>query len=143
LVGTGGNAMRTIWVNRESKNSRQETREAMKERLAQGGSVMVFPEGTTHRGPGVLPLKPGMFYVCADGGFPIYPMAIEYEDNRIAWVDDELFIPHFIQHFGKRRIKVKVRYGDVMYNNDGEAFRQDVNDWMDNATKEMRAEWDG
>lgn len=143
LVGLGADAIRTIWVNRESKDSRAETRASMRDRLENGGSVLVFPEGTTEKGPGLLDLKPGMFHVCADGGFPIHPMAIEYEDQDIAWVGDDLFIPHFIKHFGQAKVKVKVKYGPQLSGSDGEALRLQTYDWLDKSLRELREQWDG
>ena len=142
LVGLGGDAIRTIWVNRENKNSRAETRASMKERLENGGSVLIFPEGTTAKGPGLLELKPGMFHVCAEGGFPVYPMAIEYEDQDIAWVGDDLFIPHFVQHFGAARVRVKVRYGNELSGSDGDALRNETFEWLEENLINMRNEWD-
>lgn len=142
LVGLGGDAIRTIWVDRERKDSRIKTREKMNYRLGKGGSVLIYPEGTTSKGPGLLDLKPGMFHTCADGDFPIYPMAIEYEDQDIAWVGDDLFIPHFIRHFGQKRVRVKVRYGSAISGKEGETLRLQTYDWLNTALSEMRSEWD-
>lgn len=142
LVGQGGWAINTIWVDRNDKNSRQATRSEMKKRLHNGESVLVFPEGTTTKGPDILPLKPGMFYACAEAGFPIHTFAIEYENPNIAWIDDDLFLPHFIREFGKKHLKVKVRYGPTFENTDGDQLRLDVENWLRAATAEMRDEWD-
>ncbi|MBI1182760.1 hypothetical protein GC194_00705 [bacterium] len=142
VVGWGGKLISTIWVDRDSKNSRHETRKAMKERLEKGGSVLVFPEGTTSKGPGVLPLKPGMFFVCAEGGFPVLPLAIEYENPDIAWVGKELFIPHLIQHFGQRKIRVKVRFGAKITANNGDELKLKTQEWLVKNLREMRDSWD-
>lgn len=142
LVGLGADAIRTIWVDRESKDSRAETRASMRDRLENGGSVLIFPEGTTDKGPGLLELKPGMFHVCAEGDFPVYPMAIEYQDQDIAWVGDDLFIPHFIKHFGQARVRVKVRYGPMQKGNDGEELRLKTYEWLDKNLRDMRSAWD-
>lgn len=142
LVGWGGKAISTIWVDRDSKDSRQETRRQMKDRLEKGGSVLVFPEGTTSVGPGILELKPGMFHTCAQGGFTIHPFAIEYENPKIAWVGDDLFLPHFVRHFGKPRIRVKVKYGPSLTNGDGDVLKEKTAEWLEKTTLEMRREWD-
>ena len=142
LVGLGGSAISTIWVDRQNKDSRHETRDSMKARLEKGGSVLVFPEGTTAKGPEPLELKPGMFFVCADGGFPIHPMAIEYQDQDIAWVGNDLFIPHFIKHFGKRRVNVTVKYGPTLIGNDGDVLRDEMYNWLKENLLEMRKDWD-
>lgn len=142
LVGLGGDAIRTIWVNRENKDSRSETRASMRDRLEKGGSVLIFPEGTTSKGPSILDLKPGMFHVCAEGNFPIHPMAIEYEDQDIAWVGNDLFIPHFIRHFGQAKVRVKVKYGPVLAGKDGEVLRAQTHDWLHTNLMDLRSQWD-
>lgn len=142
LVGLGGSAISTIWVDRNNKDSRQETRESMKERLKEGGSVLVFPEGTTDKGPGILELKPGMFFVCAEGGFPIHPIAIEYENPDIAWVGDDLFIPHFVKHFGGSKVRVKIRYGSEINGTNGDDLKNQTAAWLDKNVREMRLAWD-
>lgn len=142
IVGWGGNAMSTIWVDRDSTDSRRNTRKQMKNRLDNGGSVLIYPEGTTYEGPGVLNLKPGMFHTCAEGGFTIYPMVIEYEDPAFSWVGDDLFIPHFIRHFGKWAVRAKVQYGPPLSGQDGEYLRVKCKAWMEEATSKLRAEFD-
>ncbi len=141
IVGFGGTSISTIWVDRNSKESRHDTREQMRDRLEKGGSVLVFPEGTTDKGPGLLELKPGMFHVCAEGGFPIHPFAIEYENPDIAWVGDDLFIPHFVRHFGSKKVRVKVKYGPTISGTDGEQLRLETYNWLDQNLRQMRNEW--
>ena len=101
-------------VKRENKESRRATREAVKDRLTNGYGVAIFPEGTTHKGPDLLPYHKGIFYTCAENGCPIVPAAIEYENPEIAWVGKEMFIPHAFRHFGARKINVHVSFGPSM-----------------------------
>ena len=82
-----------------------------------------------------------MFYACADGGFPIHPFAIKYENPDIAWVVDDLFIPHFVKHFGGRIVRVKVRYGPTFKGNDGYKLRENTYNWLDQNLREMRTDW--
>ncbi|MCB0736956.1 MAG: 1-acyl-sn-glycerol-3-phosphate acyltransferase [Bacteroidetes bacterium] len=142
IIGWGGRAIGTIWVQRESKESRHETRESIKDRLSKGGSVLIYPEGTTFKGPGILDLKPKMFETCAENGFPIHPFALEYKDRDFAWIDDDLFMPHFVKHFGKPAVHVKVKYGQIITGTNGEQLMEKVHDWMDQTVREMRADWD-
>ncbi|MBI3141655.1 MAG: 1-acyl-sn-glycerol-3-phosphate acyltransferase [Bacteroidetes bacterium] len=143
LVGLGGKAMRTIWVDRDQKESRSLTRMAMKDILKTGGSVLIFPEGTTDTGPGLLEPKQGMFHVCAEGRFPIHPLAIEYDDPNLAWVGNDLFIPHFIKHFGRKSIRVKLRFGPSITGGDGQELLEKTYYWLNRNLREMRLEWDG
>ena len=40
-----------------------------------------------------------MFYTCAEEGFAVVPVALEYRDPNIAWVGNTWFIPHAFRHF--------------------------------------------
>lgn len=142
IIGFGADAMRTVWVNRNSKESRQKTRAQLKQRLEEGLSVILFPEGTTTIGPDIAPYKPGMFFTVAEGEFNLYAVAIEYEDPSIAWVDKDLFVPHFFKIFGKKKIRVKVAFSQTMRNSDGEMLREEVETWTRNKVLEFRNQWD-
>jgi 1-acyl-sn-glycerol-3-phosphate acyltransferase len=142
LIGWGASVVNTVWVNRQSKESRKETREQLQKRLEQNQSVVIFPEGTTHKGPEVLPFKPGMFHTVAQGGFPIIAAAIEYRDPDVAFVDDDLFIPHFFKVFGRASFPVKVRYSEAFYGEDGDELRKRVHSWVSEQCLQFRKEWD-
>ena len=142
MIGFGANLLRTIWVDRSSIESRKNTRAEVKNRIENDLSVVIFPEGTTHSGPDILPYKMGMFKMCADSGFPMTPIAMEYRKSDIAWVGKDLFIPHFIRIFGRPHIGVKVRFGPVMRDDDPVALHKRVTEWTASNLLEMRAEWD-
>lgn len=84
IIGWGGDRMKTIWVNRDSANSRKRTRSKIKKRLDEKLSDIVFPEGTTDIGPEVLDFKPGIFHAVAGSDIPIVPVAIEYKNQNMA-----------------------------------------------------------
>jgi 1-acyl-sn-glycerol-3-phosphate acyltransferase len=44
--------------------------------LLGGESLVIFPEGTFRRGPGLLPFRLGAFVVAAEAGVPVVPVAI-------------------------------------------------------------------
>lgn len=143
IIGWGASLLGTIWVKRDKKESRRATREAVKDRLSNGYGVAIFPEGTTHKGPDLLPYHKGIFYTCAENGFPIVPTAIEYENSDIAWVDKEMFIPHALTHFGARKINVHVSFGPSMSNDDAEQLREDARNWTQTECLRLRAIIDG
>ena len=138
IIGWGATLIGTIWVKRDKKESRRATREALKERLNNGYGIVIFPEGTTAMGPELLPYHKGMFYTCAEHGFPIAPAAIEYEDPDIAWVNAEWFIPHALKHFGKRRVVVHVSFGPSFRGTDAEKLLVDVRDWTQEECLKLR-----
>ena len=143
IIGWGASVLGTIWVKRDKKESRRATREAVKDRLSNGYGVAIFPEGTTNKGPDLLPYHKGIFYTCAENGFPIVPTAIEYENSDIAWVDKEMFIPHALTHFGARKINVHVSFGPSISNDDAEQLREDARNWTQTECLRLRAIIDG
>ena len=83
-----------------------------------------------------------MFYISAEGDFPITPIAIEYKDPNIAWVGQNKFVPHAWKHFGSRHIDVKVSYGPTMRNSDGGKLLETTREWTEKEALQLRAEWD-
>lgn len=141
LIGAGTYATNTIMVNREDKDNRRQTREAVKERLALGHAVTVFPEGTTAVGPGTKPFKPGMFYIAAEGQIPAMPVAIEYLHPEDAWVGDSTFVGHFLHCFSKWETPVKVRFAKPIVATDGAVLLDKTQTWINKSLIELRSEW--
>ena len=78
--------------------------------LQAGVSVLNFPEGTTSRG-GLLPFHLGAFWLSRRTGVPIIPVAMDFEDMGLCWVDREGFLPHYAKVWwtgGPRRVRVSV-----------------------------------
>ena len=129
LVGWGASAVNTVYVDRNSKESRQQTKNQIAERIRNGRSVIIFPEGTTGDGNGLLPLKPGMFYNAAEEGFPIIPTVIFYEDADLAWVGDDNMADHFFRNFSKPSTTAHIVFGEPITGTDGEELMNRVRDW--------------
>ena len=130
LVGWGASAVNTVYVDRSSKESRAATKNEIAERLRKGRSVIIFPEGTTGDGNGLLPLKPGMFHVAAEEGFPIIPTAIYYEDPDLAWVGDDNMGAHFFRNFAKLHTTAHIAFGQPMTGTDGEELMERYRLWV-------------
>lgn len=142
IIGWGASLLGTIWVNRKDPDSRKATRERVKQRLESGQGIIIFPEGTTHIGPDVLEYRPSMFYICAEGGFPITPVAIEYKDPSIAWVGNTWFIPHAWKQFGKPSIEVSVTFGETKTYLDGGLALNEVREWTTKTVANLREVYD-
>ncbi len=134
VVGLVGIALKVIFVDRDSIQSRRNTRMAIRERLKNDLSVLIFPEGTTYEGPGVLDFKPGMFNTCAEEGFTVIPVAIEYEKREMAWIGKDTFVPHFIRTFRNPVVRVSVSFGLPLSGNDAQELRQIAQDWVQTET---------
>lgn len=116
FVGTIARLGRTVFVSRQRHATGRE-RDAMRERLAVGDNLMLFPEGTTSDGSRVLPFR-SSFFAIAEGEDPplIQPVSIVYDRlgglptgraSRpvFAWYGDMDLSTHFwrfAQHRGLR-----------------------------------------
>lgn len=143
LVGLGLKHTATVFVERENKISRSQTRERIAEFVKLGVSTIVFVEGTTYVGPEAGEFRPGTFKTAAKHQLPIVPIAIEFEHRDAAWVGDDTFVPHFIRYFGKhRKTKVKVAFGEEMISEDWESLRDQSHQWVNEQLLQMRKEFD-
>ncbi len=80
----------TLFVERfDTAQSAGETRKAL-EAIGRGESLVIFPEGTFHRYPGLLPFRMGTFAVAVDAGVPVVPVAIRGTRSLLRG-DDRLF----------------------------------------------------
>ena len=113
----------TVFVDRASAESRARAREALAERLAQGINVVVFPEGTTTAGPGILPFKNGIFHLAAKKKIPVVPVAVSYENPKAAWIGDDFFLPHFLEIFKSSPLKARLSFGPVIREEDGDVLK--------------------
>jgi 1-acyl-sn-glycerol-3-phosphate acyltransferase len=131
LVGYGARRFANIvFVERNSLASRGQSMLAMRAILRAGVSVTLFPEGTTSRGPGVLPFQPGMFRLAAREGFPVVPAALAYRDPSDAWVGEDTFVGHFLKTFSKPRVSVTVHFGPVLKSSEGAMLQNGAWHWI-------------
>ena len=111
LFGRAARLTHTVFVARDDLESRKLAREGALALLQRGVPFAAFPEGTTFRGPGLLPFFPGLFRLAEQYDFPVVPVAIEYDDPDDAWVGDDSFVTHFLSAFRKRRMRVRLVFG--------------------------------
>jgi len=137
IIGLAAKAIKVIFVDRDSAENRRRVREQIISRLKEGLSVLIYPEGTTFEGPGILPLKPGMFRVAANEGLKIFPVAIEFKDKDMAWIGDDTFLLHFFKAFSNWRVDVDVSFGPVISGSDEKQLREETFKWIDGETKRL------
>jgi len=119
VVGTVARLGRTVFVSRHRHATGRE-RDAMRERLAVGDNLVLFPEGTTSDGSRVMPFRTA-FFAIADGGDPplIQPVSVVYDRlgglptgraSRpvFAWYGDMDLASHFWRFAQHRGLRVSV-----------------------------------
>jgi 1-acyl-sn-glycerol-3-phosphate acyltransferase len=141
VIGITAKAIKVIFVDRDSAENRRRVREQIISRLKEGLSVLIYPEGTTFEGPGILPLKPGMFRVAANEGLKIFPVAIEFKEKDMAWIGDDTFIPHFFKAFSRWRVDVDVSFGPAISGRDEKILRQETFAWIEGETRRLAGQW--
>jgi 1-acyl-sn-glycerol-3-phosphate acyltransferase len=67
---------RYLIVDRTQAAARRACALQMIDTLRQGTSLLVFPEGTRHRGSGLLPFRPGAFRAAVEVGRPVIPITL-------------------------------------------------------------------
>ena len=104
LIGFLTRVIGTIFVDRRSKRDALRVLALLERRMAEGEGVVIFAEGTSTRGDGVLPLRPALLEWAAQEGFPVCYASLTYRtppdgpgaDLAVCWWGDMTFGAHLI-----------------------------------------------
>jgi 1-acyl-sn-glycerol-3-phosphate acyltransferase len=110
VVGPAARHAGTIFVDRALGGSGARAIRAIRRRLEQGATVIVFPEGTTFVGDEVRPFKLGALAAARDLDIEIVPVGLAYEPGA-EWVD-ETFTAYLARMAGRRRTRVAAHLGE-------------------------------
>lgn len=141
LIGAGARATYTVMIKREDADSRKNTRIQVQRLLESGYSVVIFPEGTTFEGPGILPFRPGPFQIAENSKFNLLPIAVEYLHPEDAWVGNDTFIGHFLKCFGKPKTKVTLSFGSTIAPGPWQQTHDTAQAWIEKETKHIRQQY--
>ncbi len=111
----------TVFVERGRPRCIPAVNRAMSARLAAGGSLLLFPEGTTYDGSVVGPFRTSHLACLAQGrgatrpgtGHAVQPLAIRYSDPRAAWVGDAALVPHLWDVLRNPPVTAVLAYGPI------------------------------
>ncbi len=121
LIGNVATRMGVVYVDRNNRESRSSTLNAVADAVLDATSVVAFPEGTTHAGPGLGPTRPGLFRVAEMREFALFPVVIEYDDPHDAWVGDDTLLRHVRFWLSKPSSHLTVSFGDPVQPQSGGA----------------------
>jgi 1-acyl-sn-glycerol-3-phosphate acyltransferase len=82
FFGTLARLQRSVFVDRDRRHATGTGRDEMKERLARGDILVLFAEGTSSDGNGVLPFRSAFFAAADLEGVAIHPCTIAYSGHR-------------------------------------------------------------
>jgi 1-acyl-sn-glycerol-3-phosphate acyltransferase len=102
LIGWLCSAVGTVFLDRTRRRDLLRVLPLLERRLTDGGGVVVFPEGTTSDGSGVLPFRSSLFAAAVRSGLPVHvatltyetPAATEHPSRAACWWGDMDFLPH-------------------------------------------------
>lgn len=109
-IGELSRRLGVLFVDRDDPLSGARALRTMLRAFERGVSVLVFPEGTTTRGDGVLPFKRGAFGAAAIAGVPVVPIALRYHEAHAPWVGNDLFVPHYLRTMAEPVTQVSVEF---------------------------------
>jgi 1-acyl-sn-glycerol-3-phosphate acyltransferase len=138
IIGYGTKVTGVLFLERESSNSRQVTLTRIAQKVEEGFSVFLFPEGTTGVEDHTLDFRPGGFKLAASNNIPIVPVAIEYSSKDDYWVGDDEFVTHFFRRFSEKNIFVSVRYGEAIQSSDAVEMIAVCKSWIDAQLPQMQ-----
>jgi 1-acyl-sn-glycerol-3-phosphate acyltransferase len=121
----------SILVDRSEIKSLIKTMNAIEASVNNGIPVILFPEGSSYKGPLTQPFKNGSFKIAADTKIPVIPMAIYYKDEEDAWVGNDTLLPHFFRQMGKPITKVYIHYGTPISDSDYKQIQQQTREQID------------
>ncbi len=77
LLGWYMSAMGMIYIRRRQRRQSLVAMQLCARRIAEGRSILIFPEGTRSKDGKLGPFKPGAFVAPIDAGAPVVPVAID------------------------------------------------------------------
>jgi 1-acyl-sn-glycerol-3-phosphate acyltransferase len=112
----------TVMVPRVQSSSLPAAVGAVAERLKANGAVVVFPEGDTSFGPGVLPFRPAFLQSAIDANARVSALAVSYQtpspypspDRSVHWVDWTPILVHAARVTAMRGVEVHIDVAAVL-----------------------------
>lgn len=134
LIGQAASALGTVWVKRESKESRTKARKQIIEAVSKDKRIVIFPEGTSWEGPLMLPIRPAMFYECAEKELPIYIWSLHYTSGKVAFPIGVNFLKSLWTLVCEPRLQVYVDLKAMpLRGNDPEALIEEARQWWEHS----------
>lgn len=128
MVGWLADLQRTIYVERGRRTASGVQSGAVAERLAAGGNLILFPEGTSSDGVRPLPFKSSLFAAVEQpgmAGVTIQPVTIAYTRINglpvtrkrlleIAWIGDVGLTSHAVQFMNLGRVRAEIIFHEAV-----------------------------
>ncbi len=99
-----------LFVERRNRSKIKSDSSDIQAALDSNIPVVLFPEGTSSDGSGVLPFRAALFQSAIDAKTPVHLFQIHYEDEAAAYHGDHQFLSHLWRVCSRGRIRANLRY---------------------------------
>ncbi len=140
LVGRGAIETGVIFVQRNNSESRNAAKEAIREALKDGKSILIYPEGTTSNVPTSNEFKVGSFTVAAELDIPVVPIAVDYKKVEHKWNEGGL-LKFFLNKFSDSVIYASMSIGPPMRRTDAIQLKNDAQAWINGEITRFNKDW--
>ena len=124
IVGKLATGAGTLYVHRGDRKSAEIALDDIETALKQGDQVVVFPEGTSTRGPMPIKFRSRLIEAARRAGVPIVPMALSYHGPGKAFASyagDDDFVSHMTRLCQAPFIRGRVAIGSAIAPTDAAA----------------------
>lgn len=117
LIGSLATGAGTLYIERASRRDAMRVVHHMRDRLAAGDVVAIFPEGTTGDGRALLPFHANLVQAAISADVPVQPLALRFADGTGAtsfapsFVGDETLVGSVWRTLAAEGLVAYVRYG--------------------------------
>lgn len=140
FLGKGAKMTGVIYVKRDEKNSRKAARETLSEKLEEGLSIGIYPEGTTGTEETTINFHKGSFEEAAKLGVPVVPIAAEYKKKSDLWMEPSL-LKQFLIQFGKKETQVKIEIHAPLKSDNATYLMRESRRLIDGSLHSMHEGW--
>lgn len=119
VIGWLGEKSGTVFIQRGGKNASQKAATAIANKINEGDSILVFPEGTTSSGENVRRFHARIFAPALDHQLMVQPIVLQYLDDngrvhpKSAW-NDQNFFSNLIGVLSQKQIHVVLTYLPIL-----------------------------
>lgn len=124
-----------LFIERRSRKQIPQEVQKIREALKSGFSVVLYPEGTSGNGEGVLPLKKTLMTAAAGTGVPILPAVINFRKvdgvpvtyknrNQVCWWGPITFLEGLKNTFSLKKIEVDFEFCEPLFVHNEEDRRE-------------------
>ena len=138
LIGKYADKTGIIFVERENSTNRFQVLVQIKKTLTLGHSLLIYPEGTSHSNSYTLPFNKSIFFVAAKYNVPVVPVTIEYGNKNMSFVNEDTFVSHFLNNFGRKENNAFVHFDEPILFDNPDKLKDEVKTAIDLRIQTLR-----